>query len=455
MSEQSQRGLSRRQFLHLTLTGAAGALLAAACQPVTTGVQAPAAAPASEQPIEIAWWFWVGSEKDKEWLQPLVTGFSERYPQYRVRMETPAYDGYKEKIMSMIAAGTPPEHFQLTGGDWYRELIKQNVLMDLTETATELNVDKEELPVQQVACKVDGKYWGLTTICHTFGLYYNEDMFTAAGVKTPVDYWNEKNWTWDTFLEVAKALSTGPEDARETFGYLINEWADFGGWMWSAGGQEVDNIAPVTKVTFDSDPALQGLRFLQDLRCKYKAAPTPQQLQSGVDLFGTGKVAMQWMGTWVRMPWASELKFKWNVAPFPLHPQLKKPFQYGHYGIRANSAGLSPEVAAAAIAWVKYDHSLDAQKLEAASFSVLPINKTIATSDATLKAGEPYGKGDLNNWVFIDGVDNVRVDAVDPNYSQIKNEVINPELDLFWSCKLSADDLVAKVVPAANQKLTK
>jgi len=79
----------------------------------------------------------------------------------------------------------------------------------------------------------------------THMLYYNVDMFTEYGVKTPKEHFLEGTWTWDTFLEtmVAMTKDTNGDSKIDTYGLNGDSWGfAFDFWKTNAKGELVSVI---------------------------------------------------------------------------------------------------------------------------------------------------------------------------------------------------------------------
>ena len=93
----------------------------------------------------------------------------------------------------------------------------------------------------------DGKVYGIPFTNAGNVMYYNEDIFTKAGVPTPRQLLEEGNWTWDKVREISKDL-VAKGGAR--YGYMFGNniftvgWQNlvellppYGGAPWSADGK--------------------------------------------------------------------------------------------------------------------------------------------------------------------------------------------------------------------------
>ena len=61
------------------------------------------------------------------------------------------------------------------------------------------------------ATKIKGKYYFVNTINSPFTggyvVYYNKTLFNSAGLKTPQEYYDEGQWTYENFMKVAKDVT--------------------------------------------------------------------------------------------------------------------------------------------------------------------------------------------------------------------------------------------------------
>ena len=59
-------------------------------------------------------------------------------------------------------------------------------------------------------------------------LYFNRSMFTRYNVKSPLDYWNEDNWTWQTFEICLKEITkdTDGDGTKDIYGINNDSWAN-------------------------------------------------------------------------------------------------------------------------------------------------------------------------------------------------------------------------------------
>ena len=114
---QSRNTLSRRDFLRVS-AGVSGVVLLAACAPGAAPGAAPsageAAAPGTER-VEITFMGWGATEED-EGVKAAIAQFESEQDAVKVTwLHTP--ENYLEKLLTDIAAGTPPDTAFIGGAE--------------------------------------------------------------------------------------------------------------------------------------------------------------------------------------------------------------------------------------------------------------------------------------------------------------------------------------------------
>jgi multiple sugar transport system substrate-binding protein len=146
-------------------------------------------------------------------------------------------------------------------------------------------------------------------------LWYNPEIFDAAGVAYPPTKYGE--WNWDDFLTTAQALTSG-EGAEKTFGWLGERGYYLLNWMWGNGSTGFLSDDKTT-ATFDTPESVEALQWAVDLIMVHGVQPLPEQLTEGgtSGMFFGKRGAMAQKGTW----WAIDMKAQeglvWNVGPQP------------------------------------------------------------------------------------------------------------------------------------------
>jgi multiple sugar transport system substrate-binding protein len=293
-------GLNRREFLKAVGIGGAGLMLAA-CAPAAPGA-APAAggaaAPAAAaSKLVVASFYAV--DQTSGWAG-LVEEFQNANPGVQVETQVTPWDEYLPKILTQIAADTPPDVLGVENTPFI-QFVRKNVLLDLTPLldADQAFKSTDFFPKLIGRYTVDGKVYGIPydvqPICC---LFYNKDHFDGAGVDYPTAEWRR-----DDLLAAAQATTKTEGDRTSQYGFHLGEIAaDRNLFVYNNGGTVADSVETPTRPTFDDPKTVEGMQFWADLVHKHKVAPSPgffkQGGMGGADLFATGRLAMFVGGYW-------------------------------------------------------------------------------------------------------------------------------------------------------------
>ena len=299
-----------------------------------------------------------------------------------------------QKLMTLVSSGTAPDIIYIN--EWCYSLAYRNVLMGLDDfIANDSEFDLNQFPESLLTpLRYEDKLYALPQEVSPFVMYYNKDMFEAAGVELPTD-----DWTIDDFYAAAKAL-TDPE--KKVYGYRHpGAWADqVLGWF-SRAGVEYD-ISGTEVKGLDTPEALEALQFLYDMVVVDGLSPNPAALTAmgkGADaLFRNQSVAMESAGLWMLPTYkADPLDFEWDVVRMPMDKNQKTKAGILNWGI--SSATKNPEVS-----WdvLKFLVGPKGMRIVAESNMALPGSNDEAANQIVLDSKFPE-----NVQAFVDSVPDV------------------------------------------------
>lgn len=195
--------------------------------------------------------------------------------------------GYRERILTGIAAGQPPDVFLLDPSD-VPAFADRGAVIDLAPYLARLNVDPGRydstvLGIFRRGAAVYALPEGYTPLV----LAYNKDLFDRASLPYPTS-----DWTWDEFRRVARVLTRDSDgDGRidqwgTAFDHSVALWLP---WLWSGGGDVL--CADGTRATgcLDSPQSVAAIRWLTGWVTDDSIAPGASD---NLRLFSSGKVAM-------------------------------------------------------------------------------------------------------------------------------------------------------------------
>lgn len=378
---------------------------------------------------EITYATW-GSLDEKLVNELIIEAFEKEHPGTKVNLEY-IPEAYVQKIETMFVGGTAPDVIY-GHPHYFANWASKDLLMDLTpyfEMEKDFFYDDERFVTEMYdAFKWNGKNIATINGSDTFLLFYNKDMFDAAGVPYPDD-----TWTWDDVVEAGQKMTVLEGDNKQ-YGITVNSWPPaLLPYIFSFGGSVFDDMNNPQEVTFDNPNTVAALQFAQDMIYKYQIAPTVQDTENLGGSFDTGKVAMDITGMWAVVNRRNITDFNWDVANLPLaegQPRRTIAF-YAGYAIYKDTQ--NPE-----LAWefAKYFQSDTAQELLAGLGLITVINKQIASSDEVLN-GEGMPEHHIlrvtsvdyaeSGYAFLTNLEEIHSRAMQPYFDQLLANTIDAE----------------------------
>jgi len=256
--------------------------------------------------------------------EAIVDSFRVRHPEIPVCMESLEGSGiYREKVLTSIAAGTPPGVFLLDAID-VPAFVDNGVVLDLAPYLGRLDVDTASYFPEALEPFLRGdSLWAFPKDFTPMVIYYNKDAFDAAGVPYP-----QAGWTWSDFLDTARRLTrdTDGDGAVDHWGFgWQRDFFYLQTWLWAGGGELLSPDARRATGYLDSPASVDAIRFYLDLVRTYKVAPRVEMFRRATGnisrMFVTGRVAMIQSGHWsgpTLLPHERAGRLRYGVAPMPV-----------------------------------------------------------------------------------------------------------------------------------------
>lgn len=360
-----------RLSLRFLLASLLIAALLAGCTAVTPAA-APSAAVGSEEaaggePVTITYFTFSASPDHMDALGEMVAAFEAANPGVKVQVETAPFDQYFTKLQTLIAGGTAPDVFELNYENFISYASK-DVLLDMTPLAdAEAGFADRFYPLAYGAFNRNGQQYGLPQSFSNVVLFYNKDLFDAAGVEYPT-----AEWTWQEELAAAQKLT---DSANGVWGEFspVQFWEFYKTAAQSGCSVLSDDGATAT---INEPGCVESLTWMVDKINTYKISPTDADMAgvSDGDMFKQGKLAMLRTGIWMFSSF-QDAPFAWDIALEPGNTQKAHHFFANGVSISATTA--HPE---AAWAWAQFfTSSPEAAEIRVAASWELP-----ALADAAL-----------------------------------------------------------------------
>ena len=333
-----------------------------------------------------------GSAQELDIHQQKFDLYTEEHPNVTIEPVDIGTERF-QKLMTLIGSGTAPDIIYIN--EWCYSLAYRDVLMALDSfIEADEDFDLSYYPESLlVPLRYEDQLYALPQEVSPYVIYYNKDMFEAAGLEMPTD-----DWTIDEFYEAAKAL-TDPE--KNVYGYRYASGADpFLGWLSRAG---VDFDTSGTEVQgLDTQEALNALEFLYNLVVVDQISPNPAALTAmgtnGDAMFRNQSVAMESMGLWMLPQYkADPLSFEWDVVRMPMDQNQRTKAGILNWGISADTK--NPDAA-----WdlLKFLVGPESMEIVAESNMALPATTDEAANQIVLDTHFPE-----NVQAFVDSVPDV------------------------------------------------
>jgi len=404
--------------------------------------QKPTEAAGAGEPVKISMMMW-GSPEELEIWKTLAADFTAKNPNIQVEVGVSDWDSFQEKLKVLHAGGNPPDIFAVDAPllpDWVGRDAILNLQPYIDATPDFL---KDFYPQTLTAYKFPDGMYGLPRDFQTIMMYYNKDMFDAAGVAYPT-----KDWTMDDFRAIAKKLTkdVNGDGTVEQWGFGADLWDMELFWstaVWAFGGEIIN--PEHTKTLIGDANSRKAFEFIDSV-VKDGSMPTPDQAaQYGYDLFQSGNVAMWPIGHWALNDYRS-VSFKFDVAPMPKGP-AGQATSVNSAGFVVSKKSKNPD---AAWEFLKFALSTDGQSRLAALGLAIPALKPVAESPAYLEQKTVA----IDHKAFLDALAYAHPKPSFKGYEEWAT-VIGDGLTPVWNGQEELNATLDQILPAADEVLAK
>ena len=299
------------------------------------------AAPADDGPVTITYTNFISNDGNEDNLAAIVKAFEKENPDITVDVTTLPYGDYGTALQTDLAAGTQSDVFDIEYSN-YASYQANGVLAPL-EVA---NPDSYR-PSLFEAYSTDGTSYALPSSFSDVVLYYNADLFDAAGLDYPT-----KDWTWADEQAAAEKLT---DQATGQWGdHQPVSFYEYYKVLAQNGGQFLNDDK--TAVAFNSPEGVEAAEWL--VNKSGTVMPTIEQGQGTADfdtnLFKDGKLGMLHSGIWIFGSLA-DVPFTWDIAVEPGNTDQASAVFSNAIGVSATSEHIE-----AATKWAEFMTSSDA-----------------------------------------------------------------------------------------------
>ena len=315
----------------------------------------------------------------------LVDAFHAHHDDIHIELtHIPSDRDYRTRLATEFAAGTPPD-ITLMNYRRYAAFAANDLLEPIGPY-----LDSSDLiqPDDFYPIALQGYYWQGILTClpqnlSSLVVYYNQDLFDAAGVAYPPD-----KWMWDEFVATAKALTkdTDGDGQIDQYGLGVEpSLYRLAPFIWQNNAPLVDDSIAPTRLTLTRLPTFEAVEWFVNLRQAHGVVPgrVEETAQDSESRFVAGTTAM-FLDSRRGTPTYREIdSFTWDVAPLPQGKTAAGVVHSDAYCLSKTTANKE-----AAWAFIEFANSVEGQTIIARTGRTVPSLIAVAESDAFLDPGQ-------------------------------------------------------------------
>ncbi len=232
------------------------------------------------------------------------------------------WENWESKFITDMASGDAPDVLYIGAKNWPK--AGNRGLVYSVEELTEKGVLGLDHPVLTEGRETVEKNFTFKNNVYGIALHQaqcfwaivNTDLYKKYEIKSPVDYYNEGLWNFDTFVESGNALTkaAGVDGAgnRAAVGYYCWDATT----LIRANGQQMVGIDPATgniTLNMDKNEVIAALEI-------YSAGMKSDGFMSGKDTFKQGNIGILGFMDENLVEALQDVSFNWDIVPFPTGP---------------------------------------------------------------------------------------------------------------------------------------
>jgi len=277
-------------------------------------------------PVTVVWLVRTNSVENAWEQDVVIPAFEAQHPGIKISLLIIVQPDIGPIREEMIRKGQPLHVWSPNwGGDGFASDRHRGWLTDLTPLIERDHFDLSDFVPRTVEMyNIGGHQYGLPMLSVGSYVYYNADLFDAAGVPYPPTDWDDTSWTWDAMVTKAISLTHDYGD-RDTgqYGAMTGDAMEgpgliFGQHIFPEGAYDTG----LAKESYFDDPkVIQGFQARHDLMYADRVMPDAGIMDALSQLggaFQSGRLAINQTGGWGYWNYKGlEGDFCWRVAPVP------------------------------------------------------------------------------------------------------------------------------------------
>ena len=255
---------------------------------------------------------WESDEMNAAIKDSLDNVFSKSHPDIKVEVVKGSYSDWGQELQTMITAGEAPDVFQ-GGYDMAASFYQKKLLTDWTDRLSKDSDFSDSFYTGMLkGWQIGGKTFGFPSLVNVYGVFYNKDLLTKAGLTEP-----SEDWTWDDLWNMAKKLT---DRSAKKYGLYNLDTSIFGiaNISVSNGGASfMDNIIETKQVAID-DELMKQIDNIKGLIADGVIPSRTYDASNQQSMFEAGSIPLMYYGQWeIDSLVRNSPKFQWGYAPVP------------------------------------------------------------------------------------------------------------------------------------------
>lgn len=269
---------------------------------------------AQGEPVTLNVWIFEGEDV---FLPTVIQAFQAEHPNITIQITDIPESEFVTKIDTALLASAPPD----LGFIYERRWIVSGAFLPIDDELAAQNINLEDYnPGALSACRVDGQTYCIGTYTGAVLLFYNKDMFDAAGVPYPSA---TEPMSIDEYAVMVEQLSVPSDNIAERVwggNASVTYW-------WMNGLNFFSEDGRTSTGFVNDETTIHTYQVMADMAAAGTIlSPGESSQMEGLDLLSTGQLATSITDNAVALPQLEAANMRWGAAVLPVEKAGDPPY---------------------------------------------------------------------------------------------------------------------------------
>ena len=384
---------------------------------------------------------------NQEWFAQMNAAFeAETGIHVDAQFSAASGNDFNQKMLIDLMAGSDVDVIPMTTFRYYTAEMEGEFLAPLSKYIN----DADKIWGANLIYEDDGEFYAVPTKQEIYVVFYNKDLFDAAGIAYP-----QAPWTWDDMIAIAEKLS---DPSNGVYGLYLDRYG--APWGFLTGRQ---NDIPLYKedgtANFDDPRMVEAVQLILDLDQKKIAMPYEEVLAGGASwnyyaIIG-GKVGMYTSLNFMTRELNNVDNYgrtwRYGVVAMPTAGEKIDLANISYAGMNKNAK--HPEAAATYLAWIgqnqwKYEKGIPALATLSAEDQATALASIADGSHGSVTVEELY-----EAYFNTGNTRSIASEFAGPSAAAYYNIITEELRALHLGTTATAEEACAKIVSRANEAI--